>query len=135
MVIGTKGQTVQKIQSETNTFIRIAMKIDQGSDPPTRTISIGGEPDAVQRAWQAIMKIIGSRQLSSSGGGGRAVGTVCDHTSRGEKRKFMCAFFNRPGGCRKGAACAFTHASNADGQDAAAVDLAAPFAPASRRRN
>ena len=67
-------------------------------------------------------------------------------SKRGGKRKYTlfaaangavatCAFFNSPEGCRNGAACAFKHASNADGQDAVAVDLAAPFAPASRRRD
>ena len=63
-------------------------------------------------------------------------------SKRGGKRKYTlfsaangavatCAFFNSPEGCRNGSACAFKHASNADGQDAAVdVKRAAPTAPA-----
>lgn len=74
VIIGKGGATIKEIQNRTRVKINIPHTADPGSNPPTRTCSITGTPEAQNHARNEIEMVLQSHAMTGGQGGGGGYG-------------------------------------------------------------
>ncbi len=94
LVIGKGGETIKRLQTLTNCHVQVAKEGAGGSNPQTRTITLSGSSQEIERCEDEINRILSGQQSSLP----RQRGSMPDDTPLGNRGTAGLGFNSQPQG-------------------------------------